>query len=192
MITLLDYQAGNLHSLQNAIERLGYSVQCSSNPEQLCQAEKVIVPGVGHAAPAMAFLKENGLDRVIRELTCPVLGICLGMQLLTEFTEEGQVIGLGVFDVAVKKLSGHLKIPHMGWNNVHYKPSKLFEGIPQEADFYFVHSYAATLGESTLATCEYGASFSVALAKNNFYGVQFHPEKSGKWGQQLLQNFLAL
>ncbi len=192
MITLLDYQAGNLHSLQNAIERLGYSVQCSSNPEQLRQAEKVIVPGVGHAAPAIAFLKENGLDTVIRELTCPVLGICLGMQLLTEFTEEGQVNGLGVFDVAVKKLSGHLKIPHMGWNNVQYKPSKLFEGIPQEADFYFVHSYAATLGESTLASCEYGAPFSVALAKNNFYGVQFHPEKSGKWGQQLLQNFLAL
>jgi len=192
MITLLDYQAGNLHSLQNAIERLGHTVQCTADPELLRQAEKVIIPGVGHAAPAMAFLKENGLDTVIRELTCPVLGICLGMQLLTEFTEEGQVSGLSVFDVRRFVHEPGITIPHMGWNKITATQPQHFVLLPQEADFYFVHSYAATLGESTLATCEYGASFSVALAKNNFYGVQFHPEKSGKWGQQLLQNFLAL
>lgn len=191
-VVLVDYGAGNIKSLQFALERLGVEAILSSNPIEIQQADKVIFPGVGEASSAMTKLKASGLDRFITELKQPVLGICLGMQLMCNHTEEGDTQGLGIFDVAVKRFNDTLKVPQMGWNTIEQHTSPLFNGIEIFPYMYSVHSYYAGLCAETIAQTTYGISYSCALQKDNFYGVQFHPEKSSKAGSQLLSNFLAL
>ncbi len=192
MIAIVKYNAGNTLSVENAVKRLGYSCEVTDDPVKLNAADKVIFPGVGHAAPAMAYLKERGLDEVIKNLTQPVLGICLGMQLMCRFSEEGETEGLGIFDTDVLKFPPEDKVPHMGWNTVQHLDSTLFKGIVPDADFYFVHSYYAGLSDNSSGVCRYIQPFSAALQKDNYYAVQFHPEKSGPVGAQLLKNFLEL
>lgn len=193
MIAILKYNAGNVQSVQNAIQRLGYETVVTDDVTVLEAADKVIFPGVGEASSAMAYLKDKGLDKVIIGLKQPVLGICLGMQLLCNSSEEGNVAGLGVFDNEVKLFPTKDIIPHMGWNNSYMiEEDTLFKGVTENDDFYYVHSYYATLGESTIAVNDYILPFSAALNKGNFYAVQFHPEKSGTVGELLLKNFLEL
>lgn len=193
MIAILKYNAGNVQSVQNAIERLGYQTIVTDDVAILTSADKVIFPGVGEASSAMRYLVDKGLDKVIMGLKQPVLGICLGMQLLCNSSEEGNVLGLGVFDNEVKLFPATDIVPHMGWNNCDMIEEKtLFKGIEELDDFYFVHSYYATLSKDTIAVNNYIVPFSAALAKGNFYAVQFHPEKSGKVGELLLKNFLEL
>lgn len=192
MIAILKYNAGNTLSVENAVKRLGYEVQVTDNETLLRTADKVIFPGVGHAAPAMEYLKSNGLNEVITSLKQPVLGICLGLQLMCRYSEEGNTKGLGVFDTNVIKFPPEDKVPHMGWNTVQHLDNVLFKGIAPDADFYFVHSYHAGLSDATAGVCKYILPFSAALQKDNFYAVQFHPEKSGAVGEQLLKNFLEL
>jgi glutamine amidotransferase len=158
----------------------------------LKQAEKVIFPGVGEASSAMKYLKEKGLDEVIKNLTQPVLGICLGQQLLCKFSEEGNTECLGIFKAKVKKFEPKLKVPHMGWNNISKLNSELYNGISADENFYFVHSFYAEIGEETTAVCDYIVPFSASMQKDNFYATQFHPEKSSSVGEQLLLNFLKL
>jgi len=192
MIAILKYNAGNVQSVENAIQRLGYDTVVTDDVEMLKSADKVIFPGVGEASSAMTYLVERGLDKVIRDLTQPVLGICLGMQLLCKSSEEGNVEGLGIFDNEVKLFPSDDIVPHMGWNDFSKLEGALFKGIKETDDFYFVHSYYATLNESTIAINNYIVPFSAALQKGNFYAVQFHPEKSGRVGELLLKNFLEL
>ncbi|SHL46299.1 imidazole glycerol phosphate synthase subunit HisH [Myroides odoratimimus] len=193
MIAILKYNAGNVQSVQNAIERLGYQTIVADDVAILTSADKVIFPGVGEASSAMRYLVDKGLDKVIMGLKQPVLGICLGMQLLCNSSEEGNVAGLGVFDNEVKLFPATDIVPHMGWNNCDMiEEETLFKGIEELDDFYFVHSYYATLSKDTIAVNNYIVPFSAALAKGNFYAVQFHPEKSGKVGELLLKNFLEL
>ncbi|MGG5570675.1 imidazole glycerol phosphate synthase subunit HisH [Myroides odoratimimus] len=193
MIAILKYNAGNVQSVQNAIERLGYQTIVTDDVAILTSADKVIFPGVGEASSAMRYLVDKGLDKVIIGLKQPVLGICLGMQLLCHSSEEGDVAGLGVFDNEVKLFPATDIVPHMGWNNCDMiEEENLFKGIEELDDFYFVHSYYATLSKDTIAVNNYIVPFSAALAKGNFYAVQFHPEKSGKVGELLLKNFLEL
>jgi glutamine amidotransferase len=189
MIAIIEYGEGNTCSVQHALNRLGVPSVITGNPESLRSADKVIFPGVGHAAAAMEYLQNNKLDTVIRELRQPVLGICLGMQLLCRSTEEGNCKGLGIFDTGVKRFrSAEQKVPHVGWNTV--KPS-VGEGQGGDEDFfYFVHSYYASCCNDTVAVTDYILPFSAVLRKDNFYGAQFHPEKSGKTGEQFLLNFL--
>jgi glutamine amidotransferase len=164
----------------------------TDDPKLIQQAEKVIFPGVGEASSAMQYLREKGLDEVIKNLTQPVLGICLGQQLLCRFSEEGNTDCLGVFDTTVKKFEPKLKVPHMGWNTLETKNSELYNGISSEENFYFVHSYYAEISQETTAVCDYIVPFSASMQKNNFYATQFHPEKSSQAGEQLLLNFLKL
>jgi len=192
MIAILKYNAGNTKSVQNAIQRLGYESIVTDDIEALQAADKVIFPGVGEAGSAMEYLKAKGLDVVLKNLTQPVLGICLGLQLMCKSSEESTTEGLGIFDVLVKKFPSTGIVPHMGWNNFSAIDSPLFEGIFIEDNIYFVHSYYAELSESTIAQCDYLLPFSAALQKDNFYAVQFHTEKSGAVGEQILKNFLAL
>lgn len=192
MIAILKYNAGNVQSVENAIQRLGYDTIVTDDVEVLKSADKVIFPGVGEASSAMAYLVEHGLDKVIPNLTQPILGICLGMQLLCKSSEEGNVQGLGVFDNEVKLFPSDDIVPHMGWDDFNKLEGALFKGIKETDDFYFVHSYYATLNESTVAINNYIVLFSAALQKGNFYAVQFHPEKSGRVGELLLKNFLEL
>ncbi|KZE75212.1 imidazole glycerol phosphate synthase subunit HisH [Myroides marinus] len=192
MIAILKYNAGNVQSVENAIQRLGYDTIVTDDAEVLKSADKVLFPGVGEASSAMAYLVGRGLDKVIRDLTQPVLGICLGMQLLCKFSEEGNAEGLGIFDNEVKLFPSDDIVPHMGWNDFSKLEGALFKGIKVTDDFYFVHSYYATLNESTVAINNYIVPFSAALQKGNFYAVQFHPEKSGRVGELLLKNFLEL
>ena len=192
MIAIIQYNAGNITSVQNALERLGYSSIVTDDPKLIQQAEKVIFPGVGEASSAMQYLREKGLDEVIKNLTQPVLGICLGQQLLCRFSEEGNTDCLGVFDTTVKKFEPKLKVPHMGWNTLETKNSELYNGILSEENFYFVHSYYAEISQETTAVCDYIVPFSASMQKNNFYATQFHPEKSSQAGEQLLLNFLKL
>ncbi|MEK6508651.1 imidazole glycerol phosphate synthase subunit HisH [Myroides sp. C4067] len=193
MIAILKYNAGNVQSVQNAIERLGYQTIVTDDVAILTSADKVIFPGVGEASSAMRYLVDKGLDKVIIGLKQPVLGICLGMQLLCHSSEEGNVAGLGVFDNEVKLFPATDIVPHMGWNNCDMiEEETLFKEIEELDDFYFVHSYYATLSKETIAVNNYIVPFSAALAKGNFYAVQFHPEKSGKVGELLLKNFLEL
>ncbi|MEC4053098.1 imidazole glycerol phosphate synthase subunit HisH [Myroides odoratimimus] len=193
MIAILKYNAGNVQSVKNAIERLGYQTIVTDDVVLLTSADKVIFPGVGEASSAMRYLVDKGLDKVIMGLKQPVLGICLGMQLLCHSSEEGNVAGLGVFDNEVKLFPATDIVPHMGWNNCDMiEEETLFKGIEELDDFYFVHSYYATLSKDTIAVNNYIVPFSAALAKGNFYAVQFHPEKSGKVGELLLKNFLEL
>lgn len=192
MIAIIKYNAGNITSMQNALERLGYSSIVTDEPKLIQQAEKVIFPGVGEASTAMQYLKEKGLDEVIKNLKQPVLGICLGQQLLCRFSEEGNTKCLGIFDTSVKKFEPRLKVPHMGWNTLKVQNSELYNGILSEENFYFVHSYYAEVSQETTAVCDYIVPFSASMQKDNFYATQFHPEKSSLAGEQLLLNFLQL
>jgi len=192
MIAIVKYNAGNVKSVQNALEALGYPSVITDNPDELRAAEKVIFPGVGEASSAMAYLKERGLDKIIKELRQPVLGICLGQQLLCSYSEEGNVDCLGIFDATVRKFPPKDIVPHMGWNNLENSKGTLFENLDSTADFYFVHSYYCETGPETVATCNYILPFSAAMQKNNFYATQFHPEKSAEVGSIILKNFLAL
>lgn len=192
MIAIIQYNAGNITSVQNALERLGYSSVVTDDPKLIQQAEKVIFPGVGEASSAMQYLRAKGLDEIIKNLTQPVLGICLGQQLLCRFSEEGNTKCLGIFDTSVKKFEPRLKVPHMGWNTLEVQNSELYNGILSEENFYFVHSYYAEISQETTAVCDYIVSFSASMQKDNFYATQFHPEKSSQAGEQLLLNFLKL
>ena len=192
MIAIIQYNAGNITSVQNALERLGYTSVVTDDSKLIQQAEKVIFPGVGEASSAMQYLRAKGLDEIIKNLKQPVLGICLGQQLLCRFSEEGNTECLGIFDARVKKFEPKLKVPHMGWNSVSELKSDLYKGISTEENFYFVHSYYAEISQETTAVCDYIVPFSASMQKNNFYATQFHPEKSSQAGEQLLLNFLKL
>ena len=192
MIAIIQYNAGNITSVENAVKRLGYPCKVTGDIEEIRQAEKVIFPGVGEAGSAISYLRERGLDKVIQSLVQPVLGICLGLQLMCEQSEEGNTQCLGIFHTTVKRFPAKGVIPHMGWNNLSTMNSLLFEGVNREDDFYFVHSYYAGLCEETIATCNYLLPFSAAMQKDNFFATQFHPEKSGSVGEQLLYNFLKM
>lgn len=190
MIAIIDYDAGNVKSVQNALKKLGFEAVITSDVEMIKKAEKVIFPGVGEASSAMKKLKERGLDVLIPTLKQPVLGICLGMQLMCNFSEEGNTKALGIFDCEVKLFPNSDIVPHMGWNNVLEINGKLLEKIKETDNFYFVHSYYATICENTSSVCDYITNFSATLEKDNFYAAQFHPEKSGDSGFKLLENFL--
>jgi len=192
MIAIIKYNAGNTCSVQNALNRLGYENRITDVEEELLKADKVIFPGVGEASTAMSYLKERGLDRVILGLKQPVLGICLGLQLMCERTDEGDTNCLGIFKNKVRKFPNKEIVPHMGWNNFTEVRGTLFNGISQDKDVYFVHSYYADISEQTTAVCDYISPFSAALEKDNFYATQFHPEKSADIGEQILKNFLEL
>ena len=192
MVAIIDYDAGNVRSLQFALERLGVESVLTADSEVIKTAKKVIFPGQGAAGSAMEKLQQIGLDQLIPTLQQPVLGICLGMQLLCDATEEGDVKGLGIVSGKVIRFSDHVKVPQMGWNTISKLQTTLFKGIKEEDFMYLVHSYYVPLLPETIAQSDYDGAYSVALQKDNFYGVQFHPEKSSTAGSQLLQNFLAL
>ncbi|SFI70679.1 glutamine amidotransferase [Kaistella treverensis] len=192
MIAIIDYVAGNVKSVQNAVEKLGFETIITSDFEEIKNAEKVIFPGVGEASTAMKYLKNLKLDELIPSLKQPFLGICLGQQLLCNFSEEGNTKCLGIFDVEVKQFPATDIVPHMGWNNLQQMNGELLAGISAEDNFYFVHSYYCEIGESTTSICDYILPFSATLQKDNFYGTQFHPEKSGVLGAKILENFLKL
>ena len=191
-VIIIDYGAGNIQSIQFAFQRLGVNALLSNSIDEIQKADKVIFPGVGEASQAMQMLKKSKLDLLIPTLKQDVLGICLGMQLLCNYSEEGHTQGLGVFDVEVKQFSNVVKVPHMGWNRIKNLQSDLLKNIEENSFMYSVHSYYANIGKHTIASSEYELEFSAALQSNNFYGVQFHPEKSSKDGAQLLHNFLNL
>lgn len=191
-IVIIKYNAGNVYSVSTALKRIGYESIISSNLDEIKSADKIIFPGVGEASSAMAFLREIGLDKIISELKQPFLGICLGLQLLCEHSEEGNSKCLGVFDERVKLFSGNEKVPHMGWNSIRFDNHKLFTNVKNESFVYYVHSYYAGLNKYTIAETNYIQPFSAALHKDNYYAVQFHPEKSGLVGEQILKNFIEL
>ncbi|MDY7396371.1 imidazole glycerol phosphate synthase subunit HisH [Aureibaculum sp. 2210JD6-5] len=191
-IVIIDYGAGNIQSIKFAIQRLGYEAVLSHDAETIKKADKVIFPGVGEASSAMKKLRSTGLDAIIPQLKQPVLGICLGMQLMCNYSEEGNTKGLGIFDVDVVRFSNRVKVPQIGWNTLSNLKSKLFKGIKEEEFMYLVHSYYATICDETIATTDYEMKYSSALQKDNFYGVQFHPEKSSSAGEVLLRNFLEV
>lgn len=192
MIAIIDYGAGNTKSLQFALDRLGVKSVLTSDLSKILNADKVIFPGQGAAKSAMEKLKQQRLDKLILNLKQPVLGICLGMQLLCEFTEEGNIEGLGIIEGTVKRFTNEVKVPQMGWNSIHRLNGPLFDGIEAGAYMYLVHSYFVPELKETMAISNYNGVYSVALQKDNFYGVQFHPEKSSTKGQLLLNNFLKL
>ena len=192
MIAIIDYNAGNIQSVRFALNRLGIEPVLTNDIEQLQKAEKIIFPGVGEAGTAMKFLKEKNLDKLIPQLSQPLLRICLGLQLMCQHSEESNTDCLGVFPVKVQKFNPVLQVPHMGWNTIFNLKSPLFEGCSEDSYEYYVHSYFAEIGENTIAETDYINPFSAALKKNNFYAVQFHPEKSSSVGEQILKNFLAL
>ncbi|MEW6468581.1 MAG: imidazole glycerol phosphate synthase subunit HisH [Bacteroidota bacterium] len=191
-IALVKYGAGNTSSVLFALQRLGHTGQVTDDPHLLVSADKVIFPGVGEAGAAMAYLRQKGLDRLLPSLRQPVLGICLGMQLMCSYSEESDTPCLGIFDKRVKRFGPGLKVPQIGWNNIHDLKGELFEGIAENAYMYFVHSYYAVCDDYDTARTDYGIGYCSAMQKNNFYAVQFHPEKSGAAGQKLLENFLKL
>lgn len=192
-VAIIKYNAGNVFSVQTALERLGAEVELTDDPERLRRADRVIFPGVGAASSAMDHLRRSGLDEVIKQLRQPVLGICLGMQLMCRHSEEQDASCLGIFDLSIKKFpSGAQKVPQIGWNTIHHLTSPIFAGLTESSYLYFVHSYYAELGTSTIAQTHYGFDYSSALQKDNFYAMQFHPEKSGKAGSIILENFLKL
>lgn len=191
-IVIVKYNAGNIHSVQNALHRIGAEAIVTDDVEHIINADKVILPGVGAAGTAMSYLKDKNLDQVIASLHQPVLGICLGMQLMCAFSEEDNTTCIGIFDQPVLRFRGNEKVPQVGWNNVYNLRGPLFKDINEQEYMYFVHSYYAGTTALTIATTEYGARYSAAVQQKNFYGVQFHPEKSGATGQKLLQNFIAL
>ena len=199
MTAIVKYNAGNIQSVLFALERLGQEAVWTDEPELLRKADRVIFPGVGEASSAMHYLRERGLDEVIGSLRQPVLGICLGLQLFCRHSEENDTRCMGLFDVEVRRFSASattqtpaLKVPHMGWNNLSHLRGALFDGVDEGSFVYFVHSYFAEAHPAMIATTEYGAPFSAALQHDNFYAVQFHPEKSGAVGQKILSNFLKI
>ena len=191
-IVIINYGAGNIQSIKFAIKRLGYDAVLSSDVEEIQNADKVIFPGVGEASSAMKKLRDSGLDKLIPTLKQPVLGICLGMQLMCHSSEEGNTTGLGIFDVDVVKFDTTVKVPQIGWNQINRLKSGLFEGITENEYIYLVHSFYAPLCTETIAECFYGVDYSAALQKDNFYGTQFHPEKSSSVGEKILENFLNM
>ncbi|MEO5650674.1 MAG: imidazole glycerol phosphate synthase subunit HisH [Ginsengibacter sp.] len=194
-IAIIKYNAGNVQSVQYALQRLGVNAIITDDPSEIREADKVIFPGVGNAFSAMESLKEKKLDTLIKQLTQPVLGICVGMQLLCLHSEENNTEGLGIIHLKVKKFiseNGLFKIPQMGWNTISDVSSPLFEGLQKNAFVYYVHSYYAEHGNETIATTNYILPYSAAIRKNNFYGVQFHTEKSAEVGDRILLNFLNL
>lgn len=191
-IVILNYGAGNIQSIQFSLNRLGFEGILSNNHQEILSADKVIFPGVGEASSAMKKLKESGLDQLIPRLKQPVLGICLGMQLMCTHSEEGNTEGLGIFDDNVIKFSSKVKVPQMGWNTIYNLKSELFNDIKENEYMYLVHSFYVPNSENSIANTNYEVEYCSALQKNNFYGVQFHPEKSGKFGEQILSNFLKI
>lgn len=192
MIAIIQYNAGNATSVKNALDRLGYPNRITADPALIQSADKVIFPGVGEASTAMKYLRNRNLDQVLSTLRQPVLGICLGLQLMCRHSEEGDTDCLGIFDVDVKNFPATGIVPHMGWNSLIAPQGTLFNGIDTGEDFYFVHSYYAEKSESTIAEAHYLLPFSAALQRDNFYAVQFHPEKSAETGKKLLMNFLKI
>ena len=191
-LVIINYNAGNTQSVTYALQRLGVEPTLSEDPEVIRAADKVIFPGVGEASTAMGFLKERGLDEVIKDLKQPVFGVCLGLQLMCRYSEENDTECLGIFDIDVRKFAPQLKVPQMGWNTLTEMNSPLFDGLTEEPHVYFVHSYYAELSKHTIAKTDYINGFSAALHKDNFYALQAHPEKSGKVGARILENFLRL
>lgn len=190
-LVIIDYGAGNIQSIKFAIQRLGYEAGLSNDVEEILAADKVIFPGVGEASSAMKKLRASGLDKIVPKLKQPVLGICLGMQLMCNSSEENNTKGLGIFDVDVIKFSNSVKVPQIGWNKIENLKSDLFTGIDNNY-IYLVHSFYAPKCNDTVATCFYELEYSAAMQKDNFYGTQFHPEKSSVIGEQILKNFLEI
>jgi len=191
-IAIIRYNAGNIHSVRLAIRRLGFEPLVTEDPDAIRTADKVIFPGVGEASSAMRYIRQNGIAELLSELRQPVLGICLGLQLMCRFSEENDTSCLGIFDAAVRKFPPKDKVPHIGWNTIRDLKGALFTGIDPDAYVYFVHSYYAELDSQTAARTDYILPFSAARQWRNFYAVQFHPEKSGAVGEQILKNFLEL
>lgn len=195
VVTIVKYNAGNIQSVLFALERIGVQAVVTDDVEKLQSADKVIFPGVGEASTAMNYLKERNLDKVIKDLKQPVLGVCLGMQLMCAYSEENDTTCLGIFEENVLRFDGiaaNLKVPQMGWNNIYNLKSSIMKNVQEDSYCYFVHSYYAALGQHTIATTDYTKPFSAALNKNNFYGVQFHTEKSAEAGAQILKNFINI
>jgi glutamine amidotransferase len=192
MIAIIKYNSGNVSSVQNALNRLNVESIVTDDFELIQKADKIIFPGVCEASSTMKILKEKGLDRLIPSLKQPVLGICLGMQLMCKNNEEGNTVGMGIFNINVKKFPSKDIVPHMGWNTISDFKSSVFSGIEEKKDVYFVHSFYCELSENTTSVCNYILPFSASLQKDNFYAMQFHPEKSGEIGRRLLNNFLKL
>ena len=194
-LSIIQYNAGNIQSVLYALERLGVTATVTDDPAFIQASDKVIFPGVGEASTAMAYLMERNLDQLIVSLKQPVLGICLGMQLMCQHSAENDTNCLGIFEeqvLAFKATEKTNKVPQMGWNNIINLKTDLFNGVPENSFAYFVHGYYAGLGENTIATTNYIQAYSSGLNKDNFYGVQFHPEKSAEVGEQIIQNFLSL
>jgi imidazole glycerol-phosphate synthase subunit HisH len=193
-LAIIKYNAGNIQSVMNALERLGYNAIVTDERNKILEADKVIFPGVGEASSAMKSLQDNGLDYIIKELKQPVLGICVGMQLLCQHSEENNIACLGIVPVKVRKFQAQkdLKVPQVGWNNIYDLKSALFKDIANNSFIYNVHSYYAEDSAYTIASCDYGITYAAAIQKDNFYGVQFHTEKSALTGDKIIQNFLNL
>lgn len=196
-LAIVKYNAGNIQSVLYALERIGVEATVTDDQDFLRKADKVIFPGVGEASSAMQYLRERGIDKLLTSLTQPVLGICLGMQLMCRYSEENDTDCLGIFDEKVLKFdvagaTERIKVPQIGWNTIYNLKTSLFKGLPENSFCYFVHGYHAALGEHTIATTDYIQPYSSALHRDNFYGVQFHPEKSAAVGEQIIKNFLAI
>ena len=191
-LVIIDYGAGNIKSVKYALERIGINAELTNSPAKIKKADKIILPGVGEAGSAMTELKKYKLNKLITELKQPVLGICLGIQLMCECTEEGNTDCMGIFPIIVKKFNTNYKVPQVGWNNISKLKTSLFNNVNEDEYVYFVHSFYVPLSEYTIAQTTYDNEFSAALNKDNFYACQFHPEKSSKAGQQILKNFVNL
>jgi glutamine amidotransferase len=193
-LVIIKYNAGNIQSVLYALERIGREAVVTDDAAQIAAADRVIFPGVGEASTAMEYLRERGLDKLITGLRQPVLGICLGMQLMCSYSEENDTECLGIFEEKVKHFSGvgGLKVPQIGWNNIYDLRTPLFTGVAERSYCYFVHGYYASLGAQTIGKTEYGQPYSSALHRDNFYGVQFHPEKSAEAGERILKNFIEM
>lgn len=193
MIAVLKYNSGNIMSVRVALDRLGHKAVITSDPEVISNADKVIIPGVGEARSAMKYLRERELDKLIGTLKQPVLGICLGLQLMCSYSEEGDTQCLGIFNTPVKRFPAGARVPHMGWNDfVSINDDPLLKGVRKSDDVYYVHSYYAGVNDCTIAVCDYGLPFSAAMRRDNFFATQFHPEKSAAPGSLILKNFIEL
>jgi len=191
-VAVIKYNAGNIQSVRIALERLGLSPQVTDNPDIISRSDKVIFPGVGEASTAMEYLKKRDLDKLLLNLKIPVLGICLGLQLMCHHSEENDTKCLGIFDTTVRRFPPKNKVPHVGWNKISNLKGSLFKDIPDKCYVYFVHSYFAEMTPTAIASTDYILGFASALEKENYFAVQFHPEKSGPVGEKILKNFLEL